>query len=84
MSGDGSPDPLAIERAYDVGLKAAHGDAQQVGLIAAQAVTAPAPAFSSDAMRRGGDAAFRLQEPAAASGVRPEYLNSGRWIADPQ
>ncbi len=81
---DTSPDPLAIERAYDAGLRAAQGDPRQVGLLAAKTAASPEPAFSSEATQRGGDAAFRLPERSGESDVKPEYVASGRWISEPQ
>jgi hypothetical protein len=89
-SNEFSPDPLAIERAYAAELKAAHGDARAVGVIAANAgigggaaKAAGVPTYSREALQRGGDAAFRLQVPPAAGNVLPEYQGSGGWIAEP-
>jgi len=83
----GSPDPLAIERAYEVSLRAAHGNAQQVGLIAVRdsgPALAPAPAYAGEAIQRGGDAAFRAQALPGTNNVRSEYQASGSWIANPE
>ncbi|MBU6269093.1 MAG: cell wall hydrolase [Sphingomonadales bacterium] len=84
-SGADSPDPLAIERAYAASLKAAHGDFQQAGLLAARSIAAaPAPAYAGEALQRGGDAAFRARALPAGDTVKAEYQASGSWIASPE
>jgi len=81
-------DPLAMQRAYDAGLKSAQS------LTAASAVapttnglapvrTAAAPAYSSELQARGGEKLYRGEKLPDATGVRPEYENSGRWISQP-
>ena len=48
----------------------------------------PAPAYTSEVLRRGGDAAYRASNlpgsHSEAQNVNPEYQNSGRWLGDPQ
>lgn len=71
-------DPLAVQRAF--------------GLVEAKPVTAPAeditsthlPAYSSEVAARGGEALYRAQNLPASEGIKAEYANSGRWIANPQ
>ena len=46
--------------------------------------TASAPAYTPEALRHGGDTAYRATNLPAANTVRPEYQNSGRWLSDPQ
>jgi hypothetical protein len=80
-------DPLAIQKAYDAGLKTAQGGAMvpTAGGGMAPARAAPAPAYASDVARRGGEALYRadkLPDPAAST-VRPEYEHAGRWINQP-
>ena len=92
---DPALDPLELERAYEAGLKAAQANAGTVTaamvspLVAAPprlgqpARLAPAPAYAHDQQQRGGDALFRGERLPQATGVNPEYRDSGRWIAQP-
>jgi hypothetical protein len=73
---DPAPDPLAIERAYQAGLKSAQASA------AAASSPAP-PSYTAEVQQRGGDALYRGDKLPDGSGVRPEFVNSGRWIAQP-
>ena len=45
---------------------------------------APAPAYSAAVANRGGDRLYKAENLPQASGIRPEYANSGRWIAEPK
>jgi hypothetical protein len=74
-------DPLAIERAYAAGLKAALVPTAAGGLAPVSA--APVPTYSDEQLKRGGDALYRGQNLPQATGIRPEYQNSGQWIAQP-
>lgn len=79
-----APDPVAIQRAYDAGLKVAQANTP-VGLVQAKAA-APvyaAPVYSAELQRRGGDALYRGDGLPTSTGVMPEYEQSGRWIAEP-
>ena len=78
---DTALDPLAIERAYAAGLKAAMVPLAEGGFVPARA--APVPTYSDEQLKRGGDALYRGQNLPQATGVRPEYANSGQWIAQP-
>lgn len=69
---DASLDPLAIERAYEAGFKTATASATSV-----------APVYVSELQKRGGEALYRGQNLPEATGIRPEYANSGKWIAQP-
>lgn len=85
---DAALDPLAIQRAYDEGLKRAQaGGLVQPGDVGAPLGTAralPAPRYSQDVQNRGGEALYRGDAlPTAPQDVRPEYRDSGRWIAQP-
>jgi spore germination cell wall hydrolase CwlJ-like protein len=62
-------DPVAVQRAYD---------AEPVS-----APLAPAPAYTAEVRQRGGDALYRGDGLPLSGAVRPEYENSGRWIARP-
>lgn len=84
---DPALDPLAIQRAYDEGVRrAAAGGLIQAGDVGApQPVRQmPAPSYSQEVQNRGGEALYRGDRlPAAPQNVRPEYQESGRWIAQP-
>ncbi len=83
---DPSLDPLALARAFEAGLKTAgSGDAAPAAAGAATAPLrpGPAPAYSADVERRGGDTLYRGDRLPGAQQVRPEYENSGRWITQP-
>ena len=44
----------------------------------------PVPRYSQDIQNRGGEALYRGDAlPGAPQEVRPEYRDSGRWIAQP-
>lgn len=74
-------DPLALERAYEAGLKTAQQQAVVTGY--APIASAPAPTYAAEVQARGGDALFNETKLPEASGVRPEYANSGKWIGKP-
>lgn len=85
-------DPIAIARAYDAQYRALnqpHGNLATTGLQPAgqpAVYAAPqyaAPAYTSEALRHGGEAAHRAKALPGTDTVRPEYQNSGRWIAQP-
>ncbi|MEO5604441.1 MAG: cell wall hydrolase [Novosphingobium sp.] len=78
---DTALDPLAIERAYAAGLKATVIPAAAGGVAAVRA--APLPTYSAEQLQRGGDALYRSQNLPQGTGIRPEYQNSGQWIAQP-
>ena len=78
---DTALDPLAIERAYAAGLKAAVVPTAAGGVAPVRAV--PVPTYSTEQLQRGGDALYRGQNLPQATGIRPEYQNSGQWIAQP-
>ena len=75
-------DPLALQRAYDAGLKTAQNQGQTQG--DANAPTR-APVYSPEVQNRGGDAQYRGDKlPSGGQGtVRPEFEQSGRWIRQP-
>lgn len=86
---DPALDPVAIERAYEAGFKSAQGAAVAPTGFAptlqgfAPTRAAPPPVYSAEQQQRGGDAVFRGGKLPQGSAVRPEYENSGRWIAGP-
>ena len=85
---DAALDPLAIERAYETGFKAAQsttapGTFTPTASGFAPARAAPPPAYAPELEKRGGEALYRAEKLPQTSTVRPEYENSGRWIARP-
>lgn len=83
---DPALDPLVLERAYLAGLKAAPSETgvpfpARAGFAPFREL--PAPAYSSEVQQRGGEALFRGDRLPQANEVRPEYRDSGRWIAQP-
>ena len=82
---DPSLDPLAIERAYAAALKTEQ-DAPTTGLAAPQGPlprSLVAPSYAPEVQARGGESLYRASRLPEAQGVKPEYQNSGRWIAQP-
>jgi Cell Wall Hydrolase len=84
---DAALDPLALQRAYDSGVQAAQGTATGAmvptssGLAPVRA--APAPTYSQEQLKRGGDAPYRGEKLPEATGIKPEYEKSGTWINQP-
>lgn len=76
---DPALDPLAVQKAFEAGLKSAQGGAALSG----SAVQAPAPTYSAEIQGRGGDAIYRGEKLPDNTQVRPEYQHSGRWISQP-
>lgn len=80
-------DPLALQRAFESGLKSAQDGATPApgSTVSAARPAAPvtAPAYTTDLQQRGGEALYRGQNLPEAHGIRPEYQNSGRWISKP-
>jgi hypothetical protein len=77
-------DPLAIQKAYEAGLERARvsGLSGTQGVFAAGANVAP-PVYTSELKERGGDTLYQGRNLPEAHGIRDEYRDSGRWIADP-
>ena len=89
VADDPALDPVALQRAYDAGLKAAQNKPlapTAPGFAPARPIDArmsPAPTYTQDLQARGGEALYQGHKLPEASGVRPEYQNSGRWITQP-
>ncbi len=78
--GTAAGDPLALARAFEEGrLKALEEQRKQTNTT-----RAPAPRYSSDVEERGGDQLYTAENLPTSGTVKPEYANSGRWIADPK
>jgi hypothetical protein len=71
-----APDPVALARVFEDSRRKAETEARTTA-------RAPAPTYSATVQQRGGDAVFTAENLPAASGVRPEYANAGKWIAEP-
>ncbi|HVR92109.1 MAG TPA: cell wall hydrolase [Novosphingobium sp.] len=81
---DPALDPVAVQRAYEEGLRKAQAGAVSPttsGLVPIQ--VAPAPAYSAELQARGGETLYRGEKLPEATGIRPEYQNSGKWITRP-
>ena len=80
---DSALDPLAVQRAFEAGVKAASVGPLLPGAAAQPALARPAPAYSAEVQGRGGEALYRGDRLPDGNAVRPEYSQSGRWIAQP-
>jgi hypothetical protein len=83
---DAALDPLALQRAYDDGLKAAQtapGAVVPTSTGLAPVRAAPVPTYSDEQKKRGGDTQFRGEKLPDTTGIRPEFEKSGTWIAQP-
>lgn len=84
---DPADDPLAIARAYENGVRQEQSThftpAAATGPIHAGTAPGPAPAYAQELHQRGGDARYRGENLPQQTGIRAEYQNSGRWIAQP-
>lgn len=69
-------DPLAVQRAFD-------SREQAMPIRDAAPAAAPAPIYSSELRERGGETLFEARNLPQSHGIKPEYANSGRWIAQP-
>lgn len=73
-------DPIALARAFEEGrLKALDAQNKQTS-----ATRAPAPRYSAEVEKRGGDQLYTAENLPLSGTVKPEYANSGRWIAEPK
>jgi hypothetical protein len=82
-------DPVAIQRAYESGLKAAQSNSSLANAYMpasgalAPARAAPPPIYSAELQNRGGEALYRGDRLPQSTGIQPEYQQSGSWIAQP-
>ena len=81
-------DPVKLQQAYAAGLKTAQtqtgpqATAPTLGGLA-PVRAAPAPRYAQELEARGGEALYRGEKLPQTSGVKPEYQNSGKWLAQP-
>lgn len=86
---DPALDPLALQRAYDSGFKTAQasGSPHADESPSALAQPGPAPRYSVEIQSRGGDRQYSGDKLPGSQpgthGVKPEYQQSGNWIAQP-
>ncbi len=77
-------DPMALERAYEAGLKAAQSAAVTPTANGLAPVHGAAPpSYAPELQARGGEKLYHGEKLPEATNVRPEYQNSGRWITQP-
>ncbi|MFZ1743584.1 MAG: cell wall hydrolase [Pontixanthobacter sp.] len=74
-------DPVSLARAFEEARLKAIADAEKKS---PQASRAPAPSYSAKIEERGGDKQYTAENLPESSGIKPEYANSGRWIAEPK
>jgi hypothetical protein len=74
LTPESAPDPVVLAQAYEAARRKA---------AAQSAAYVPPPAYSAAVEARGGDRAFTAENLPQTSGIRAEYANSGRWIAQP-
>jgi hypothetical protein len=75
LPADSAPDPIVLAQAYEA--------ARRKAVVQAAAYVPPPPSYSAAVNERGGDRAFTAENLPQLSGVKAEYANSGRWIAQP-
>jgi hypothetical protein len=68
-------DPAALARAYEQALAEAR--------TAARLGANPAPAYAAEISARGGESLYAGENLPGSGSVRPEFANSGKWIAQP-
>ena len=73
-------DPVQLQQAYDEGLRRAEAASL---LTAGVQTSGSAPVYSQEIQSQGGEAIYRGTNLPEATGIKPEFLNSGRWIAQP-
>ena len=85
---DVAADPVALQRAFASGKLAVVTETTPATYTTHASGALPPPAYTSEVLRRGGDAAYRASNlpgsRADAQNVNPDYQNSGRWLGDPQ
>lgn len=76
---DPALDPVTVQRTFDALPQARAGDSAAM----LPAAAAPAASYGALSPDRGDNEAHRANTLPEAHGIRPEYINSGRWIAQP-
>ncbi len=75
LTPDSAPDPVVLAQAYEA--------ARRKALVDTAAAYVAPPVYSTAVRDRGGDAPFTAENLPQTSGIKAEYANSGRWIAQP-
>jgi len=70
-----APDPVVLAQAYEA--------ARRKAAIETAVYVSPPPSYSPAIEARGGDRIYAAENLPQSSGVKAEYANSGRWIAQP-
>jgi spore germination cell wall hydrolase CwlJ-like protein len=73
-SPESAPDPVVLAQAFEAARRTAAAQA---------AALAPPPVYAPAVAARGGEKLFAADNLPASAGVKPEYANAGRWIAQP-
>ena len=89
-------DPIKLARAYEdaraqseaaaarqAAAAIASGSSAVGSNTAAQVIISKPPSYSREALRNGGEQAYGGSNLPGSSQIRPEYRNSGTWIARP-
>ncbi len=76
---DAALDPVALQRAFSAA--PAHAPIEESRTPPATPTSAPH--YAEEVRARGGDDLYRARGLPDAQGIRPEYANSGKWIAAP-
>ena len=77
---DSALDPLALQKAFEAGLRSARNPGIEAP---GSGAFHPAPSYAAEVQSRGGEALYRGDGLPEGTGVRPEFRNSGRWIGQP-
>ena len=80
---DAALDPVALQRAFAAPEAAASEVRTTTSDGAPARAATPTPRYADEVRARGGDALYQAQGLPEAQGIRPEYANSGKWIAAP-
>ncbi|WP_233453878.1 cell wall hydrolase [Tsuneonella flava] len=89
---DSAPDPVMLARDYEASHKPADSLAASPAVASKAAAgtgssgiaaSAPPPTYAQSVAARGGDRIYKANDLPTSSGVKAEYANSGRWIAQP-
>ena len=72
-----APDPVVLAQAYEAARRHA------VTTMTQAHAPPPPPVYSAPVSARGGERLYAAENLPQASGIKAEYANAGRWIAQP-
>jgi len=75
-------DPVKVQGSFEA-LERVRTTGSLAPVAAGTPPASGAPAYAAGIKARGGDELYRMQNLPEAHGIKPEYANSGRWIAQP-